>query len=431
MLDTIRAVAGLILLLSTTVSLLASGLVMYLIIRLKTLNSYHRIIFTLCCLQAIYNIAYYFLPGYRTASVLGIYRFLTTFAGIAVCMWTNFISFVNLYTIAYLQPFPLLSWHRNALYTTLGISGIFAMVFLLVSLVKDADHTMNYLYFYFRVVSTLFNIVMFCVLYFIFNRPGCASCIDRWFSQYDFTMRDMTQDLLAVLSSKLMFYPIVQIVSRVVSLWWEYKYGFTVSAFDEGDYTIRKAGAMFLYALFSPSAGLGYIGVMLYVHPGARQEVFQMLRCQRTAVVGSETSPMEASNESKLADRDTGVSEDTRSVGSSLNKASVVAVPPSSFAGHVSSLTRESVSSTVAERDSMAVVQSQLVVRKGAVSTTTTNPIQPSVNDNGNDISPSHSKDETHFPLRPQATGRLQFLLNLTLVLTFFFLIFLLILMYI
>lgn len=401
---------------------------MALISRLQTLKSYHRIIFTLCGLQAIYNIAYYFLPGYQNSAALAVYRVLTTFSGIAVCMWTNFISCVNLYTIAYLQPFSILDWHRKAISITLTISIIFAVVFLLVSLIKDADQTMDYLYFYFRVISTLFNLVMFCVLYFIFNRPACALCIDTWFSHYDFTMRDMTQDLLAVLSTKLMYYPVVQIFSRVVSLWWEYKYGFKVTAFDEGHYSIRKAGAMILYSIFSPSAGVGYILTFFYVHPAARKEFFTMCREMYLRVCCCQCSsdlqlPAVAKDVADTISVHSSQSADSNSNSSSVNgkklEIRATTLTTTSMMTNNNQSGRDSVSSTLAERDS--AVQSNPVIplhkhpkHVSAIHTdtddagATTNPLTKPMHDA--DLSQRVQSNDSmynqgRFPLHPSATG--------------------------
>ena len=443
MLDTIRSVAGLILLFSATVGLVSSLLVIVLIFRLQTWKTYHRIVLTLCAFQAVYDIAYYFLPAYEHQEVLGVYRFLATFSGIAVCMWTNLISCVNLYTIAYLQPFSLFVWHQRALISTLVLSSAFAGIFLLVALVKDADNTMDYLYFYFRAVSTFVNVVMFSVLYFVFNRTECASCIDAWFSQYDFTMRDMTQDLLAVLSTKLMYYPVVQIFARVVSLWWEYRYGFTVTAFDAGDYSVRKAGAMILYALFSPSAGLGYLGAFLYVHPRARLEVYYLCRdiyrvCCLCQSPGAQTASLRVGNGGATnpdgLDRDSLTSHPT---ATTANGSSVTNTNTNTNTNSNTSLMRsDSVSSTAVERDSY--IQVNPIVSKGTVastaaaktastaSTTTTtvsyshnNPIvttrhhdsrqnqNHNQNANGDPRTQSTASDHSvsRFPLHPSATG--------------------------
>eukprot|EP01033_Poteriospumella_lacustris_P009934 gene9934-7112_t len=435
MLDTIRSVAGLILLFSATVGLVSSLLVIVLIFRLQTWKTYHRIVLTLCAFQAVYDIAYYFLPAYEHQEVLGVYRFLATFSGIAVCMWTNLISCVNFYTIAYLQPFSLFVWHQRALISTIVISSAFAGIFLLVALVKDADNTMDYLYFYFRAVSTFVNVVMFSVLYFVFNRTECASCIDAWFSQYDFTMRDMTQDLLAVLSTKLMYYPVVQIFARVVSLWWEYRYGFTVTAFDAGEYSVRKAGAMILYAMFSPSAGLGYLGTFLYVHPRARLEVYYLCRdlyrvCCLCQSPGAQTASLRVAD--GLA-RDSLTSHPTATA--TFNGSSSSTVTNTNTNTNTSLMRSDSVSSTAVERDSY--IQVNPIVPKGTVAstaaattastaattTTTTvsyshnNPIvttrhhdtrqNPNQNANGDPRTQSSASDHSasRFPLHPSATG--------------------------
>lgn len=269
-----KDVAGLLLLLFSALSLLACQLVMYLIYRLGTAKQggYHRIVYTLAFLQSCYDISYMLIIGYREEAILDIYRICITGSGIAVCLWTNFISAILLYTITYLKPFDLPLWHRETLKVVSALSILFATVILVMSIVLPNDDSVDHFYLWFRAASTFVNAMVFLVIIIIFNQGRCANTIDV-FCQHDFALRDFTQDLLALLTTRLVYYPIVQIFARLTAIWWEYSYGFEISGFDNGSYSTEKWISLVLYVIFSPSAGVGYLWAFLYVHPMARREL--------------------------------------------------------------------------------------------------------------------------------------------------------------
>jgi len=97
----------------------------------------------------------------------------------------------------------------------------------------------------------------------------------------------------------MIYYPLVQVLSRVPSLWYEPLFGpltdngttttfASVTIDNQGDETVKTIHTIsnFLYVLTLPAAGIGFFFVFIFVTPGAYDktvelilEVCYMLRC--------------------------------------------------------------------------------------------------------------------------------------------------------
>jgi hypothetical protein len=260
----------LIILISTSISLICCLSIIRIIYTIGKWNGYYSIVFTLALFQAIYNLSFYLLPGYGYFTVISIYQFFSVFSQLGVCFWTNAISLLLLYTISYLQQSNTKLIQRYSLFIIVPFSAAISLAFVLLSVFRRHDKSLDYLYFWIRAVSLLANITVFIIVSYIFDQTRCIGVID-FCCKHDFALRDKTHDLITVLTNRLKYYPIVQIVSRCACLWWEYKYGVSLTSFDEGNYGLEKEISFYLYCLFAPIDGIGYFSAFLLVHPEANR----------------------------------------------------------------------------------------------------------------------------------------------------------------
>ena len=195
-------------LLIAAVSIVASALNLFLIKRMNRWNVFIRIVQNLAAAQLFYDISFFLFLGKQINSVSKMWSFLSTSAGVATSIWTNLISIEILYVVFTLLPFKQVATHFSLVQASITLFSVLCGVVLLLSPIngKESDR----LYFWFRIVSILFNIVAFCLSYYQLNNLAMRSSV--------------VQGVLVVLVRKIKFYPIVQIVTRAGAIWYEYSY---------------------------------------------------------------------------------------------------------------------------------------------------------------------------------------------------------------
>lgn len=266
-------IAGSIILLMTTASLIGSLLTIFLIRDLQRWNGYMLLVYNLSISAAVYDFSFYFLFGFRSVGCFSVYKLLAIFSGSAVTLWTNVMSLVLCYTVCTLTSVNIQASIRSIGCTIHCLAAAMAIAVVAVYLVDHDDESMNKIYYWLRVASIALNIVIYLVLFAVLNpyircHRGLAEC-------------DETLLLLSQLTSRLAYYPIVQVITRVGASWWEYQYGFQPDAFDStGAFPLDKQIALYLYAISAASAGLGYFLVFITVQPLARARMWVMLGCK-------------------------------------------------------------------------------------------------------------------------------------------------------
>lgn len=295
-------VAASIITVLATSSLFASTLTIKLLYAINMWNGYMILVYNLTVCQAIFDASFYFLIGFRNPICLGLFRFLTIFSGSAVTLWTNVISTVICYIVAYRKSFNLAEY-MNTFNISIVITSLLLSVaeaILYASRGSDMDFTADSIYYWFRLVSIVVNIINHLIItyhlqvltagYYQVHKGSISnsnptSNIPIFILLTSFFRKTAVKaNPLEILSSRLKYYPLVQIFSRLGASWWEFQYGFRPNSFDSGSFTPEKTVSFYMYAICNPSAGLGYFLVFLIVQPLAYEKLKMML--QSWGIVG-------------------------------------------------------------------------------------------------------------------------------------------------
>lgn len=83
-----------------------------------------------------------------------------------------------------------------------------------------------------------------------------------------------------ILSMRLVYYCLVQTITRIGSSWYQLQYGFgSASEYDASSASTLKTVIYLSEFVLTPSAGIGYLIVFLRIQPDAWRELKKMLTC--------------------------------------------------------------------------------------------------------------------------------------------------------
>jgi hypothetical protein len=121
-------------------------------------------------------------------------------------------------------------------------------------------------YFVIRSVSVILNIITFAIIAFkVYVLDVPSQDPSRPESE---PSPNNNSNPVFVLSMRLIYYCIVQTVTRIGASWYQLQYGFGHTFNDENASAVKKAAYLSEYIL-TPSAGMGYLMVFLYLQPDA------------------------------------------------------------------------------------------------------------------------------------------------------------------
>lgn len=193
--------------------------------------------------------------------------FFQMFGGIATTLITNSIACI-VASIA----FSLRSYDIKAKFSTImGWVLVIALVPAVASAIlflKNPDtlgpafSVIYIIYSGMRVASILVNIILCAMLtvklnsmgLYLFQRTGGANPVHP----------------VAALSSRMILYPVVQVITRVGAAWMEFGYPITGADEDTPDYKAAFA----LFSVFSPAAGVGFFLIFISMQPIARKHLY-------------------------------------------------------------------------------------------------------------------------------------------------------------
>lgn len=251
------------------VSILCSWVTILVIYKMKRFNGLLLLIANLAFSQSMYDLSILMQVG--TGNVVVAYYALRTFFGLTTTFLTNVISFIVLYLVFWIKVFDV----TKLLYKLLLIIAIPSLIITII----DVDATVNYgaptdvnlfngitsTYFWLRIASICVNVVIYGVMSIkLINRrdnTGETSTLDN--------------DPIKALAYRMLFYPVVQIITRFGAAWYELAYGFNTD-WNPSYSTLQQASLM-VYSLTLPSAGIGFFIVFFLVTPGSRPVFYRLL----------------------------------------------------------------------------------------------------------------------------------------------------------
>lgn len=260
----------------TTLTFVATccGLIgMYLIHKVNRWNGYILLVYNITVFQFIYDISYFFLAAFKSPVCFRIYTFLNVLGGTAVTLWINVVSLLVLYTVAFLRSFDIKQHFLKVSTFIIAISTSLASVTIYVSLRYPNDSVTDWVYFWIRLGSIFANVIVYIIVAILLYPEYCLTFCGLGQAQKE---RQLTNELLLVLTKRLKYYPVVQIATRAAAAWWDIRYGFGSNSWT-GGYTLEKQISQFLYDVTNPFAGIGFFIVFLFVQPSIYKEFQQLV----------------------------------------------------------------------------------------------------------------------------------------------------------
>ncbi len=205
---------GSILLTVCTASIMSSSLTLYLIHKIGRWNGYLVIIYSMTVCQIVYDSSFYFFVGFTNKSVYQYIQFSTSIGGISVTLWSNVLSGIVLYIVFYHQSVDI--WKHYWKYFAICIvpSTVFAVCMVVF---WDKLDAFSYAYNVIRMLSVCFNVLVY------------VSVSTKLYSKS--IQQSVAVGPLRELSSRLKYYPICQVVTRIPACFYQLYYGFSTATF--------------------------------------------------------------------------------------------------------------------------------------------------------------------------------------------------------
>lgn len=233
-------------------------------------NGYLFLILNLSVSQAFYDISILLNPlcynvnGETDSIAFPLLQFLRYTSGVSATLWTNFILFQIIYVVYYMKVIDARDYWWYLLLFVFGVSVTVALISIFISMLR--------LYYWIRIVLIVLNIIMYIFLqvrlHQIDREQNSANRMS-WISYFCTTKSKQNQDPIKVLAYRLVYYPIVQILSRTAVAWYE-----QITNTSGFDYDYKPSSntsttiAYYLYSFTHPSAGIGYFIIFCCVSPG-------------------------------------------------------------------------------------------------------------------------------------------------------------------
>lgn len=137
-------------------------------------------------------------------------------SGLASTFWTNVISFVVFYVVWNLKSFNIMG-NFHYLFAIVAVPSIVIGLIVPIYLVSDGlvFYVFSEIYFYLRLLSIIINMIIYIFLSIkLYQRDVNRLNFTTFFNNPSSLFAPVAEDPISVLTHRMKFYPIVQIVTR-------------------------------------------------------------------------------------------------------------------------------------------------------------------------------------------------------------------------
>ncbi len=186
-------------------------------------------------------------------------------------LWTNMFSSVMLYIV--FRKEALRIWSRYWILQTLVLTPaiILATISAVYADINIYGNTRNII----LLISVVYNLSAYMIV--------------KIHMTYVMDTSDHHWGALRMLASRIKYYPLVQIVSRIPAIAYHLLYGFDSITYEHQTDPSRFVSLVF-YALFVPGAGIGYFFVFLTMKPVAYRKLLSLFGCSQNGIFSSSTA---------------------------------------------------------------------------------------------------------------------------------------------
>jgi hypothetical protein len=251
------------------ISLACTLVNLFLIKVMKKWNGYLAIIVNMCFCQMVYDVSFTLhISTNNGDAVVALWNACQFFGGLSVSLWTNILATI-IFRVVYfrrstdiIKNFYLLCC--IALLPSL-LLGLLALLLQVKGLDGRKENVVEMVYYWGRIASIVYNFIM----HFMIQRRSYQTRTARLTSG-----RTPQEIAIEVLSRRMIFYPLMQAISRIGATIYEGLYGFG----PYGGHTSRtQFGLACTYSALSPATGIGYLLVFLLMQPFAMDQLRSFL----------------------------------------------------------------------------------------------------------------------------------------------------------
>jgi hypothetical protein len=202
--------------------------------------------------------------------MVSIWNSFQFFGGLSVSIWTNVLAFVILRVVVNMKNTDILKnfhWFTAIVMVPSVTIGVALLILQLVGR-RQQVYYIEEIYYWARLLSILINFV----IHGIVSYRSYQTKMTKW------TRRSPQEIAIQILSQRMIYYPLMQALSRVGASWYEAKYGFGPYP---GNTSSRQFGLACVYVGLSPATGVGYLIVFLLMQPFAIDQVRSLLTTGR------------------------------------------------------------------------------------------------------------------------------------------------------
>jgi hypothetical protein len=241
---------------------LSSLVILFLIKLMNKWNGYLALIWSVEICQLFYD-ASFALYNIKYRRIHALWTGIQFFGGLSSSVWTNILSFVVLYVVFKMSSFDILGHYYY--FCFLALAPAFTIFILHMCYVGDdkAEINISNAYYYLRFLSIVFNFVTFGVIWYRARLIKSKSPSNK----------SPVEIAINVLSLRMIYYPFMQAVTVLPAAIYEWMYGI-----HQADPNSRAQFAFdCLFAVLTPSTGIGYLAIFLVMQPNAYKHFWAIL----------------------------------------------------------------------------------------------------------------------------------------------------------
>lgn len=259
-------------LISSVFAAFSSVTVIFLIHKMGLKNGHILLIWTMSWFQLLYDVS--FFNAVVQAGSSGIYfaaNIAQQIGGISGSLTSNFIALITLYVVRNTRSVDIFRYYPHILIIVVTPAFVDVTLYCLSTIHKYyylRDIATMKVYYYIRLVSIFINFLL---------SIQTAIHIHRMSNKLSSGQRTVHEKAIRTLAMRLIYYPIVQAISRSGCAWYEMVYNFD---FDPSHATENQFIAQCFVAILTPSASVGYLIIFLIMQPHAYECFLAMLCCR-------------------------------------------------------------------------------------------------------------------------------------------------------
>jgi len=262
-----------------SVSIIAGVATLWVLNDMNKWTGFLLLVATLSVAQMIYDVGFFFRANTQDPVCRFLWYLFQVSGGMATTLITNVIAFIVANIAMTLRSYDIKKNYSYIMGWVALISMAPALVLAITSVMQPQEEYGNvitftaYVYAILRILSISINFGAYLVLTLRLRRMGLSLS----------TNKNAPLHPVAALSSRMIYYPIVQLLTRLAAAWMEFKYP---SGGEGDDYVLEQTTdyqiANTLYSISSPSAGIGFFLIFLFMQPAAWSHLKARMCCHKT-----------------------------------------------------------------------------------------------------------------------------------------------------